>query len=597
MWEAEWLDANTFLDEYLRWGPLRLHCLFILQWMFSHAVAHGRKEQDQAIHWGHQEPSPEWDLGWELPTMDLIGPGMPWAEIRVIYNDIYQMRRSPRRSPCNEEAGERIHQEILDTIKEGLWCRWVSAQPDEELKQTPTGPSKTDAQTEFQAKAHATYNHKNMRWDPCKEALAIARDPHWQVLVAIALLEENIEWLSCYVTHGWSGCCQCSGSCQCLGSCRKSQLAGHQKQVSSAVSHNGDPVKRCTQSPSPTQPRWWVIFAESSLERDMAVQELHPSAPGMEHMSDWSQPVEGDLGCPPSLDLQLEDFLGEEMPPLRLEWGESFQWQLMPKPSLNDSSEWVTLQAKQIDTPSWWPELSMVPRESDVKSLPGRSGPHSNCLRGGVMPWIPPMITPFLLPLTPWIGISSSWLGIYILEARIIDWSSQRRPWPMQRPSSTGLKKSSPHTQASLADWWKVYCSCAIPWNHWQCSWMRMCWETPPWATGWVSSHLGWQNWTSLIRQAKGRKTVVGAARPCARKAFMTGHGERQPEAPTVTPEVTLTLEKKARLEDTITWWPLPCQDFLRLCSPCAGMTCPQWWGVIPPNQQRNKAPLEWMGL
>ena len=82
--------------------------------MFTHAMATGQKEHDQAIHWGWQQPSAKWDLGAEPSTIDLIGPEMSQAEIRVIYNDIYQLWRSPRRSPCDEETGERIYQEILD---------------------------------------------------------------------------------------------------------------------------------------------------------------------------------------------------------------------------------------------------------------------------------------------------------------------------------------------------------------------------------------------------------------------------------------------------------------------------------------------------
>ena len=135
--------------------------------------------------------------------MDLIGPQTSQAKIRVIYKEIYQLQKSPRRSPCDEETAEKICQEILDSGKEQLWHRQVPTQPEEELRWSPTGTSKTDEQAEFQTKTHATYNHyKNMQWDSCKKALAAARDVHQWVLVVMALLEENIECLSCSVTHG-----------------------------------------------------------------------------------------------------------------------------------------------------------------------------------------------------------------------------------------------------------------------------------------------------------------------------------------------------------------------------------------------------------
>ena len=53
------LDANVFLDEYLRWEPHGFHHPFLLQRMFAHAEATGQKEHDCAIHWGHWQPSPK----------------------------------------------------------------------------------------------------------------------------------------------------------------------------------------------------------------------------------------------------------------------------------------------------------------------------------------------------------------------------------------------------------------------------------------------------------------------------------------------------------------------------------------------------------
>ena len=105
-------------------------------------------------------------------------------------------------SPCDEETGERICQDILDSVKECLWHRQVPAQLEEEPKWSPTNTSKMDAQAELQARTHATYDHyKNMLQDSCKKALAMVRDAHWQAPVAMALLEEIIEQLSHSVSH------------------------------------------------------------------------------------------------------------------------------------------------------------------------------------------------------------------------------------------------------------------------------------------------------------------------------------------------------------------------------------------------------------
>ena len=150
------------------------------------------------------------------------------------------------------------------------------------------------------------------------------------------------------------------------------------------------------------------------------MQELLPSTLTTEDMSNWSQLVEGEPQVSPSLDPQLEDFLGGEI--------------------------------KQVNTPTWWPELSMVPRERDVKEfarkvqalfeLPKRR----SCIQSTPNDYSAPP------PLMPWAKIGSSQLGTCISEARSIDWSSQRRPWSMPRPYSTGQKKPSHHTQANHAN-------------------------------------------------------------------------------------------------------------------------------------------------
>ena len=127
----------------------------------------------------------------------------------------------------------------------------------------------------------------------------MVRDAHWWALEATALMEENIEHLSCSISHRQSGSCRQSRNCRC-----RSWSVGHPSQAPQAESHWEDPV-RWAKSPSPARTRWQVTFEESSLEsspeRYMAVKELLPSTMATEDMSSWSQLVEGDLGCPPPL--------------------------------------------------------------------------------------------------------------------------------------------------------------------------------------------------------------------------------------------------------------------------------------------------------
>ena len=96
--------------------------------MFYYAAAHGKRECDRAIHWGQKQPSPKWNLKVEAPTVDLIWPGMLWADIRNIYNDVYQLWRLPGESPYDNTMAEKISHSILESVKEHLQHRWECAQ-------------------------------------------------------------------------------------------------------------------------------------------------------------------------------------------------------------------------------------------------------------------------------------------------------------------------------------------------------------------------------------------------------------------------------------------------------------------------------------
>ena len=160
IWEAErCLNADAFLDEYPRWEPLRFHCSFLLHQMFTHTMATGQKEHDWGICWGWQQPLPGSDLSAEQYTIELIGPRSTQEEIRGVYNDMYQLWRSPSKSPCNAEMEESICQEILDSVRECLQHRQDQAQPEERPRWSPASTSKPDPQVEFWDKMHATYDH------------------------------------------------------------------------------------------------------------------------------------------------------------------------------------------------------------------------------------------------------------------------------------------------------------------------------------------------------------------------------------------------------------------------------------------------------
>ena len=101
------------------------------------------------------------------------------------------------------------------------------------------------------------------------------------------------------------------------------------------------------------------MFEDSSSDEVPPVPSSGSSTQSQD-MKGLSQPEAGDLGGPASLDPQLESFLrGEEcrLKPMR-GW---FLGGITQQPPFEDSHAWVAWRAEQVNTPTWWPELKVVP--------------------------------------------------------------------------------------------------------------------------------------------------------------------------------------------------------------------------------------------
>ena len=59
----------------------------------------------------------------ETPTIDLIGYKTTQEEIFTIYQEVYQLKRAPRTVPGDLREAEKVHQEILYSVKEHLQHR------------------------------------------------------------------------------------------------------------------------------------------------------------------------------------------------------------------------------------------------------------------------------------------------------------------------------------------------------------------------------------------------------------------------------------------------------------------------------------------
>ena len=147
--------------------------------MFHHAAATSKHKHDCAICWGRWKPPAEWSMEGELTAMKLIQPDSSWEDTADLYHNVYQLWRLPGRMFCDEETEACICQEILDSVKECLWCKQLSALLGEEPGQSPPNVPRLNPQAEFNTRNYATYDSfMDVKQISCEVALAIARDAH-----------------------------------------------------------------------------------------------------------------------------------------------------------------------------------------------------------------------------------------------------------------------------------------------------------------------------------------------------------------------------------------------------------------------------------
>ena len=186
-----------------------------------------------------------------------------------------QLCQYPRWGDLNEATEDHLQKEILDSDQR-MPLEQVAICPARGWTMMESSwPSWPKPQTQFSAMNHDNYRRPMARRDEsCEEVLAVVRDAHWQVLAALALLEDKIERLRCSFSHRHSGTCKHSGSCWHSGGQRRSWTVDSQARVFQGASCHGQ-----AQSPSPFWSGWWVTFThslpESSPRRDTATNEAH----------------------------------------------------------------------------------------------------------------------------------------------------------------------------------------------------------------------------------------------------------------------------------------------------------------------------------
>ena len=111
--------------------------------MFHHAAATGKGEHNQAICWGRWEPSAERDVEREPTAMELVQSDSSLEDTADLYY-VYQLLRLLGKIHCDEEMEAHICQEIMDSVKEYLSCKQLSALPGAEPRQSPADIPKLD---------------------------------------------------------------------------------------------------------------------------------------------------------------------------------------------------------------------------------------------------------------------------------------------------------------------------------------------------------------------------------------------------------------------------------------------------------------------
>ena len=306
---------------------------------------------EQAICWGHWQALPSLDAKADVPTIQIVGFKTTQREIQEIYNDVYQLQRLPDPPLCVPEWVKELACKILTSLEECLWWRWGGGQ-----EWCPTRASTSD----HPAKAPQRTQQRDD--DSCGQALAKAREAHWQALAAAHLLEERIERLSWSVTRAWPSNCQCFHS----HSHSRRQSQGCQRRCTPTPTRREHLMvlrERQAQSPSPSPTQlkkhvtFWNQRDETSSEEDPSREFLGQATGG--------ELEEYDLGPLHILKPELESFL-ETLTPTQ---GTGDRGDPQPEPSIKNYGVWLEWWACQVNTPHWWGELVTIPNAGDPKRL------------------------------------------------------------------------------------------------------------------------------------------------------------------------------------------------------------------------------------
>ena len=196
------LNAYLFLDEIPQWESGGPHCPYLLQEMFTQAENAGWKGYNCIKQRGCLQSTLEHDISQETSGVELVGYRITHKKVFSLYQEVYQLKRTPGPVPGDQEVANWIYQEILNSLMECIQHRQSPTQPEEALEHRSRKP----AQATFHSWNKVNWDHFDCYWDrqneSPEEALRVTRDVHHQALVVAALLEGHIISLHHSVSHG-----------------------------------------------------------------------------------------------------------------------------------------------------------------------------------------------------------------------------------------------------------------------------------------------------------------------------------------------------------------------------------------------------------
>ena len=247
-----------------------------------------------------------------IPTIQLVGPEMTREELLDIYLEVYKLHKLPG-SPPGEPA---VLEEIMASVPGHLWSK---------------GGMTCEATMQPLSRGSHSSRSRAPHWERRdnligKRLTTVCR-AHQKALVAVATLEEEINWLSCTRAHLKSRARSKSRDCW--------RPSGEGQK------------KRCCQ----------VRFADEASPSQSANPETLLGEKGSEGRG-------SDLEELPELKPMVASFL-QGLP----ETSDDEAEKTLLEPAISDFGQWVPWRAERCEMPEWWVELSTMPGKEDTRRL------------------------------------------------------------------------------------------------------------------------------------------------------------------------------------------------------------------------------------